>query len=323
LSKYLITGAAGFIGSNLAEFLLQSGNDIVSIDNLDPFYPAAVKEENLSAIKETASINKAGFFDIRGDIRNSDLLSSAFKEHSFDGVYHLAAMAGIRPSLKDPVRYWDVNCTGTATLLEAVRKSGIKRFVYASSSSVYGNCRTVPFKENLFVGKPVSPYAATKRAGELLCYNYSHLYGINTVCIRYFTVYGPRQRPDLAIHKFSKLILEGKPVPFYGDGTSERDYTYITDIVSGTVKAMAYAESCAYDIINLGESSTISLKELLTLLQNKLGKKADIQRLPMQPGDVLRTWADVSKAKEKLGYEPAVTKEEGIDKFITWLKNRP
>jgi UDP-glucuronate 4-epimerase len=220
------------------------------------------------------------------------------------------------------VRYWDVNCTGTAVLLETLKAFKIKRLVFASSSSVYGNCKSAPFKEDAFVGEPVSPYAATKRAGELLCHNYSHLHDINTICIRYFTVYGPRQRPDLAIHKFSRLILDGRPIPFFGDGTSERDYTYITDIVDGTIKAMTYADSCKYDIINLGESSCISLKQLVEMLEKELGRKAEIRKLPMQPGDVLRTWADISRAGEKLGYQPKISKQEGIRKFVQWIKEQ-
>ncbi len=320
MSKYLITGAAGFIGSHLADLLLSQGHDVVSLDNLDGFYSSEIKESNLNEVKKTAKKFNQTFDDIRGDIRDKEVVKNLFTSHKIKGVFHLAALAGVRPSIEDPVRYWDVNCTGTAVLLEEVKKQGIKQFVFASSSSVYGNCKTAPFSEDLFVGSPISPYAATKRSGELLCHHYSHLEGIHTICIRFFTVYGPRQRPDLAIHKFCKLIEEEKPLPFFGDGTTERDYTYVTDICAGLVSAMEYSQTCPYDIINLGESNTISLSKLIQLLEQNLKKKATLNKLPLQPGDVTRTWADISHAADKLGYKPQVNKEEGLKLFVEWLK---
>jgi UDP-glucuronate 4-epimerase len=323
LAKYFITGGAGFIGSHLSEKLLIEGNDIVILDNLDPFYSVHIKEKNLKEVSKTSKKQGRQLDVVRGDIRDKSRLQALFREHRFDGVVHLAAKAGVRPSLEDPVGYWDVNCVGSASLLESAREAGIKRLVFASSSSVYGNCKTAPFSEDMFVGAPVSPYAATKRAGELMCYNFSHLYDLHIVCIRFFTVYGPRQRPDLAIHKFSRLIAQGKPIPFFGDGTSERDYTYISDIVEGTVKALEYARTCPFDIINLGESNTISLKLLVRMLEQALGKKARKEKLPFQTGDVPRTWADISRAKEKLDYRPGVSKSQGIAKFMTWLKAQP
>ncbi|MBF0433262.1 MAG: GDP-mannose 4,6-dehydratase [Fibrobacteria bacterium] len=322
MPQYLITGGAGFIGSHLAESLLHKGHNVVSIDNFDPFYAKEIKEKNLEQIKKTASLCGLDFHDIRGDIRDSDTLDSLFQKYKIDGIFHLAAKAGVRPSIDDPVSYWDVNCKGAACVLESARKAGVSQVVFASSSSVYGNCKTAPFSEDMFVGEPISAYAATKRADELLCYNFSHLYNMHTICIRYFTVYGPRQRPDLAIHKFSKLIAKGCPIPFYGDGSSERDYTFVTDIVAGTIRAMTYAEKCPYDIINLGESNTISLSGLVGLIEKELGKKAVLDKKPFQPGDVQRTWADITKAKKLLGYKPGVTKEQGIKKFIAWIKEQ-
>jgi len=322
LDKYLVTGGAGCIGSHLCETLLKSGNDVVSLDNFDPFYSRESKERNINEVQVIADISRRSFLNIEGDIRDESLLTALFQNHDFTGVYHLAALAGVRPSLEIPVRYWDVNCTGTATLLEKIKESKIKNLVFASSSSVYGNCDTLPFSEDLFVGNPVSPYAATKRAGELMCYNYSHLYDINTVCIRFFTVYGPRQRPDLAIFKFTKLLNQGEEIPFYGDGTSERDYTYVSDICDGVQRAMEYTRDHKYDIINLGESNAISLTRLIELLEKYTGKKARLHKLPFQPGDVFRTWASIRKAGEKLGYKPKVTKEEGIKKFIDWYNSR-
>ncbi len=321
MAKYLITGGAGCIGSHLSETLLKLGHSIVSLDNFDAFYAESIKQQNLRAVESTAKACEGSFKNIRGDIRDAALVDKIFGEEKIEGIFHIAALAGVRPSLENPVRYWDVNCTGTAALLEAARKHQIKKLVFASSSSVYGNCDTAPFSEDLFVGNPVSPYAATKRAGELLCYNFSHLYGINSICIRFFTVYGPRQRPDLAIHKFTKLLFNNQEIPFFGDGQTERDYTYITDICDGLVKAMDYAANCPFDIFNLGESNTLKLSELVFLLEKYTGKKAQLKKLPMQPGDVQRTWADVSKAGKILGYSPKVSKEEGLKKFVEWYKS--
>ncbi len=322
MAKYLITGGAGFIGSHLAQALIADKHQVISIDNFDAFYNRDIKTSNLEEIGKGLTDSSGTFESVEGDLRDAECVKSIFSRHQFDGVFHLAGKAGVRPSLEDPVAYWDVNCTGTAVLLNQMQKSGVKKLVFASSSSVYGNCSESKFSEDLFVGEPVSPYAATKRAGELLCYNFHHLYDMNTICIRFFTVYGPRQRPDLAIHKFTKLIFEGKAIPFFGDGTTERDYTYVTDIVQGVVKAMEYAKKCGYDIINLGESNTISLNGLVGLLESAIGKKAALKKLPMQPGDVFRTSADVSKAKDRLGYKPTVTKSEGIEKFVAWYREK-
>lgn len=323
MSTYLVTGGAGFIGSHLCERLLTGGHQVVSIDNLDPFYDKAIKLGNLESVKAAATAAGQHFEDYRGDIRDIHFVDSVFKKHKIDATVHLAALAGVRPSIERPVDYWSVNATGTATLLQAHKTHGVKKFVYASSSSVYGNCKTAPFKEDMFLENPISPYAATKRAGELMCYNSSHLEGVNTICIRFFTVYGPRQRPDLAIHKFCRLILEGKPIPFFGDGNSERDYTFVSDICDGVISAIDYAQSCPYDIINLGESNTISLKGLVSTIEAALGKKAVLNKLPFQPGDMPRTWADVTHARETLGYEPKVGKEEGIKRFAEWLLKQP
>lgn len=320
MSTYLITGAAGFIGSHLAEALLKMGHLVVGLDNFHNFYSRSLKEGNVRDVENTAKSVGSNFAFVEGDVRNADTIEKLFSKNKIDAVFHLAALAGVRPSIDNPIAYWDVNCTGTATVLEGMKQHGIKNLVFASSSSIYGNSPTVPFHEDMFVGHPISPYAATKRAGELLCYNYSHLYGIHTACIRFFTVYGPRQRPDLAIHKFSRLMTEGKPIPVFGDGSTSRDYTYVSDIVDGVIRALDYTKNHPYEIINLGESNTITLSELIVLLEKNLGVKAIIDRKSMQPGDVERTWADVSRAREKLGYSPKIGKEEGIAKFVEWFK---
>lgn len=317
---FFVTGVAGFIGSHLAEALLTHGHQVVGIDNFHSFYSHDLKKKNLSEIEITAKQFGQNFTFFELDLRNQESMETLLAKYSPEGVYHLAALAGVRPSIENPVEYWDVNCKGSAILLQAMQKNSIKKLVFASSSSVYGNCKTAPFREDLFVGNPISPYAATKCAGELLCYNYSHLYSIHTACIRFFTVYGPRQRPDLAIHKFTRLLFEEKEIPFFGDGSSERDYTYVSDIVQGLMQAMIYVEHHPYDIFNLGESSTVSLARLVQLLEQFTGKSAKLKKLPFQPGDVERTWADISKAKAKLNYSPQVTKEEGLRKFVEWFK---
>jgi len=314
--KILLTGAAGFIGSHFAETLLREGHEVVSIDNLNPFYDPAIKERNLREIKKRFGSEQ--FTDLRGDIRDTDFINDVFKTHHPEEVVHLAAMAGVRPSIADPVTYQEVNIRGTMNLLEAMKKYEVSRMIFASSSSVYGNNPKVPFAEDDFVDHPISPYAATKKAGELICYTYHHLYQFTIVALRFFTVYGPRQRPEMAIHKFTRLIDEGRPVPMFGDGTTKRDYTYIDDIIDGMVRVRRIESG--FHLYNLGESRTTALIDLIHLIEEALGKKADIQRLPLQPGDVNITYADISRARRELGYDPHTTMEEGIRKFVEWYK---
>jgi len=311
--KVLLTGVAGFIGSHLCERLLSKGCAVVGLDNFDEFYSRKIKEANIQGCLSQKSFS---FFE--GDIRNESCIDSILKKHSIDIIVHLAAKAGVRPSIENPVAYQDVNINGTVVMLEAAKKFGIKKFIFASSSSVYGNNKKVPFCETDNVDFPISPYAATKKAGELICHTYSHLYDIDMTCLRFFTVYGPRQRPDLAIHKFTRLIESGEVIPVFGDGSMRRDFTYIDDIINGLTAAM---DSCAgYEIYNLGESRPVRLDELIREIEKALGKKAVINRLPMQPGDVNRTYADVAKAKEKLGYNPATEISVGLAEFVKWFR---
>ena len=321
----LVTGGAGFIGSHLAEALLKSGYKVVVVDNFNDFYDPEIKRGNIKAIKTQIAklcIPEDHIQIIEGDIRNAEQMDKLFATYPIQLVVHLAAMAGVRPSISAPLLYNDVNINGTLNLLELCRKYGVKKFVFASSSSVYGNNKKVPFSETDFVDHPISPYAATKRAGELICYTYHHLYGMDIACLRFFTVYGPRQRPDLAIHKFTKLIINDEEVPFYGDGTTERDYTYIDDIIDGVVKAIQWVQAGQglYEIFNLGESRTVNLKEMVTTLEKEIGKKAKLKVLPMQPGDVQRTYADITKAQKILGYQPTTAFEDGIKQFIQWYR---
>jgi UDP-glucuronate 4-epimerase len=310
--KALITGAAGFIGSHLCERLLASGWDVVGIDNFDDFYDPQIKRRNIIKCLENSS-----FLLIEADIRDAAAMNEALGD-SVDIIVHLAAKAGVRPSIEQPLLYTDVNVNGTMILLEAAKKRRIGRFIFASSSSIYGNNKKIPFSEEDNVDFPISPYAATKKAGELLCHTYHHLCGMSITCLRYFTVYGPRQRPDLAIHKFSKLIEQGKAIPVYGDGSMMRDFTYIDDIIDGTVAAM---EKCdGFNIYNLGESQPITVNDLIAEIEKALGKKAVREYLPLQPGDVERTYADVSKAAKDLGYEPSTSIQDGLKKFTTWLR---
>ena len=326
MDKYiLVTGGAGFIGSHLAEALLKSGYKVVVVDNFNDFYDPEIKRGNIKAIK--IQMDKLGIPEdhiqiFERDIREPEQMDKLFATYPIQLVVHLAAMAGVRPSISAPLLYNDVNINGTLNLLELCRKYGVKKFVFASSSSVYGNNKKVPFSETDFVDHPISPYAATKRAGELICYTYHHLYGMDIACLRFFTVYGPRQRPDLAIHKFTKLIINDQEVPFYGDGTTERDYTYIEDIIDGVVKAIQWVQAGQglYEIFNLGESRTVNLKEMVTTLEKEIGKKAKLKVLPMQPGDVQRTYADITKAQKILGYQPTTAFEDGIKQFIQWYK---
>lgn len=312
----LVTGNAGFIGSHLTEFLLKE-HTVRGIDNFNNYYDPQLKEANIENV-----INNPRFKQYRGDIRDTEFLEEVFEKENIDIIVHLAAMAGVRPSIEDPQLYTEVNINGTVNLLEICRKHGIKKFVFASSSSVYGNNKKVPFSESDNVDYPISPYAASKKAGELICHTYHNLFDISIICLRFFTVYGPRQRPDLAIRKFTNKILHKKAIPVYGDGSTRRDYTFITDIIDGVYKAILnVSDTHCYEIFNLGESRTISLHEMITTLEATLGKKAKIDRQPLQPGDVDQTYADISKSKEKLGYNPQMNFEDGIKLFVDWFKN--
>ena len=322
--KVLVTGGAGFIGSHLVEALLGRGDDVVILDSFNDFYDPEIKRGNVESIEAssgTVAANAVGggrLVLIEGDIRDADLVSELFERGEFDAVVHLAAMAGVRPSLQDPLHYQDVNVRGTMILLEELKARPETRFVFASSSSVYGGNDDVPFREAAEVHRPVSPYAATKRAGELLAYTHHHLYGIPTACLRFFTVFGPRQRPEMAIHKFVRMTLEGEPLPFFGDGSTRRDYTYVSDIIDGVVRAI---DRCAgYEIFNLGESQTTSLAELVKLIGAACGREPVLDRQPMQPGDVVITYADISKAREKLGYDPHTTVADGLERFVDWYR---
>ncbi|MCA8981730.1 MAG: SDR family NAD(P)-dependent oxidoreductase [Planctomycetes bacterium] len=313
MSRILVTGGAGFIGSHLSQALLSRGDHVTILDNLNDYYAPSIKRGNLEEIGASAEF-------VEGDIRDAELIAQLFERGRFDKVVHLAAMAGVRPSLEDPLLYEEVNVRGTLVLLQEIVKRGGMPLVFASSSSVYGSNENVPFKEVDDIHHPVSPYAATKRAGELLCYTYHHLYGFPVSCLRFFTVYGPRQRPEMAIHKFVRAVFEGRPIPFFGDGTTRRDYTYVDDIVDGVVRAL---DRCAgYEIYNLGESQTTSLSELVELVGRACGKTPVLDRQPLQPGDVKITYADVSKAKERLGYAPSTTVAEGLERFVAWYRER-
>ena len=310
--KAIVTGAAGFIGSHLCERLLKDGWTVVGVDNFDDFYDPQVKRGN---IKDC--LRNEQFKLVEADIRDSAAMNKVAGEGA-DVVVHLAAKTGVRPSIAQPAIYADVNINGTVTLLEAAQKNNIKKFVFASSSSVYGNNRKVPFSEDDNVDFPISPYAATKKAGELICHTYHHLTGIAMTCLRFFTVYGPRQRPDLAIHKFARLIEDGKPIPVYGDGSMMRDFTYVDDIINGTVGAI---NKCSgYNIYTLGESRPITVNALIGEIEKALGKKAVIEQLPLQPGDVERTYADVTKARRDLGYNPNTEISDGLKRFVEWFR---
>jgi len=310
--KALVTGAAGFIGSHLSERLLNDGWTVVGVDSFDAFYDPAIKRRNVAGC-----LSHRAFRLIEADIRDKAAMDRAV-ETDTDVIVHLAARAGVRPSIAEPALYADVNINGTVTMLEAARERNVPRFVFASSSSVYGNNRKVPFSEDDNVDFPISPYAATKKAGELICHTYHHLHGLAINCLRFFTVYGPRQRPDLAIHKFARLIEDGKPIPIYGDGTMMRDFTYIEDILNGIVAAIDHCSG--YEIYNLGESEPISVNDLIAELEHALGKKATRQYLPLQPGDVDRTYADVTKAESHLGYKPSTDIRTGLARFVAWFR---
>jgi len=315
MTNILITGGAGFIGSHLVDRLLNEGDwQITVVDDLNDFYEPSIKRANIEN-----HLSRPNFKLIEADIRDYHSLREVFAAGNFKCVVHLAARAGVRPSLSEPQLYVETNINGTTNLLELSRQHGIKQFVFGSSSSVYGENRKVPFSEDDPIFNPISPYAATKAAGELLCHTYSHLHQMRIVCLRFFTVYGARQRPDLAIHKFAKLISAGRPIPVFGDGTTRRDYTYIDDIIAGVRAAIDYDQS-NYEVINLGESRTVELRELIALLEQALGHPAQIDRQPPQPGDVPQTFADIGKARRLLNYNPQTQIEEGIRKFVDWFR---
>jgi UDP-glucuronate 4-epimerase len=317
MKNILITGGAGFIGSHLVDRLLSEGGwQITVVDDFNDFYDPAIKRENIRA-----RLANPDYRLVEADIRHPGDLERAFDGPAFDCIVHLAARAGVRPSLKEPRLYVETNINGTLNLLELARTHGVKQFVFGSSSSVYGMNAKVPFSEDDPIFNPISPYAATKAAGELICHSYAHLYDLRIVCLRFFTVYGARQRPDLAIHKFAGLISAGKPIPVFGDGTTRRDYTYIDDIIAGVRAAMDYDQS-NYEVINLGESRTVELRELISLIEQALGRTAEIDRQPLQPGDVPQTFADISKARALLGYDPKTQIEEGILRFVEWWKGK-
>ena len=313
----LITGGAGFIGSHLVDRLVEDGGyRFTVLDDFNDFYDPAIKRSNISI-----HLGRNNFELVEGDIADSNMIKDLFRRHRFDYVVHLAARAGVRPSLENPLCYENTNVRGTYTLLEAARDSGVSKFIFGSSSSVYGTNSRVPFSEDDPISNPISPYAATKIAGEAACHAYSHLYDMKVICLRFFTVYGARQRPDLAIHKFARLISQGRSIPMFGDGTTRRDYTYIDDIISGLLAALKF-DASNFEIINLGESQTVELRELVALLEKALGKRAEIDYQPLQAGDVPVTYADIGKARRLLGYEPRTQIEKGIERFVKWFKQQ-
>jgi UDP-glucuronate 4-epimerase len=309
--RILVTGGAGFIGSHLVEKLLSLGHAAAILDDFNDFYDPRIKRQNIAAVAKDVAIHHL-------DLRDSGAVRNLFHREKFEAIAHLAARAGVRPSIQNPQLYYDTNVDGTLHLLDAASVTGVERFIFASSSSVYGNSKTVPFSEDRQLIQTLSPYGATKIAGESLCSTYSHLYGMRVVALRYFTVYGPRQRPDLAIHQFTRRIHAGKPIDQFGDGTTRRDYTYIDDIIQGTMAALKY-DGPMFDIFNLGENETIQLRDLIAGIENALGEKAKINRLPEQPGDMPVTYADISKARKLLGYNPSTRLSDGLPRFIEWF----
>lgn len=312
IERILVTGSAGFIGSNLADSFLKTGYKVMGIDNFDPFYERTIKERNIEN-----AINNPGFQFMEGDIRDNDFIDKCFLDFKPDIIVHLAAKAGVRSSLIDPGLYFDVNVMGTLNVLEMMKKNKIRKMIFASSSSVYGNNKKVPFSENDNVDYPVSPYAASKKAGELLCHTYHHLYDLDIFCLRFFTVYGPRQRPDLAIFKFVKAILNKEVIYLYGDGTTSRDYTYIDDIIRGISGSIEKVKG--FDIFNLGNAKPVSLIDLVRLLEKSTGLESNPKYVPMQEGDVLRTFADITKARAELDYNPETDLGAGIRNFLKWF----
>jgi UDP-glucuronate 4-epimerase len=319
---YLVTGAAGFIGSQLTRELLARGARVVAVDDFNDFYAPSLKEANVEPFR-----SHERFVLRRVDIRDAGALRAVLAEHRdalADGaIVHLAARAGVRPSLEQPRLYLETNVVGTLNLAEAARELGILRFVFASSSSVYGDrSGERPFREDEDVSRPISPYASTKVMGENLLHTYSHLHGLRVVALRFFTVYGPAQRPDLAIHKFTRLIDAGRPIPVFGDGSTRRDYTYVDDILQGVLGALTY-DASRFEVFNLAESQVVSLSRLIGLIEQALGKRARVERLPLQPGDVSVTYADISKATRLLGYRPTTPIEDGIRRFVEWYRQSP
>ncbi|MPS72543.1 MAG: NAD-dependent epimerase/dehydratase family protein [Chryseobacterium sp.] len=340
--NYLLTGGSGFIGSHLVEQLLKNGHSVINIDNFDDFYDYKIKVRNTlesldlntgfsfsdkeTDIQNLAAKTKSDNYQLYyQDIRDKKGLEVIFRDHKIDLVVHLAALAGVRPSIERPLEYEEVNIRGTQNLWELCKEFEIKKFVCASSSSVYGNNEKVPFSETDNVDNPISPYAATKKCGEIIGHVYHSLYHIDMVQLRFFTVYGPRQRPDLAIHKFTKLISEGQEIPFYGNGSTARDYTFIHDIIDGILKSIDYLETNenVYEIINLGESEVVTLDQMVSVLEETIGKKANKKMLPMQPGDVQKTNADITKARALIGYSPGTNFQNGIKKFVEWFLGNP
>lgn len=312
--KLLVTGGAGFIGSHLVEACLERSHTVAVLDSFDPFYPRVRKQANLERARQHASF--AGLYE--ADIRDAERMNALFEEFRPEAVVHLAARAGVRPSLEAPTEYCDVNLTGTAVLLQEAARTGVGRFIFASSSSVYGEQPRGPFLEEAEADRPLSPYGATKRAGELLCHAAHHTNGLAVTCLRIFTAYGPRQRPDLAIHKFARLMLEGRPLPVFGDGSAERDFTFVADLVEGILKALDRAD--AFHVYNLGRGKPVTVNEVISILERELGIFAKRETLPPQPGDAPRTWASIERARRELGYEPRVELEDGVRAFVAWLR---
>jgi UDP-glucuronate 4-epimerase len=314
--KIVVTGGAGFIGSHLTRRLLARGDRVTVLDDFNDFYDPRRKRDNVAPF-----LDRDDYRLVEGDIRDGELVDRLFAKEQFDAVVHLAARAGVRPSLEEPLLYEEVNCIGTLHLLEAARRHGPEVFTFGSSSSVYGINKKVPFSETDEINQPISPYATTKRTGELLCYNYHHLYGLKTSCLRFFTVYGPAQRPEMAIHKFTDLLARGETIPMYGDGESQRDYTYVDDIIDGVVGIMDLAPE--FEILNLGGADTTRLVDLIHWIAAELAVEPRIEYLADQPGDVPITYADVSKANQLLGYSPKVPIREGLKRFVAWYKSQP
>ena len=309
--RILVTGGAGFIGSHLVEKLLAAGYDVAILDDFNDFYDPQIKHANIAAVAKDVAVHYV-------DLRDNAAVRNLFHREKFQTIAHLAARAGVRPSIQYPQLYYDTNVSGTLHLLDAARVTGVERFIFASSSSVYGISKTGPFSEDQHLSQTISPYAATKIGGEFLCSTFSHLYQMRVVALRYFTVYGPRQRPDLAIHQFTRRIYAGQPIDQFGDGSTRRDYTYIDDVIEGTMAALKY-DGPLFEIFNLGESETTQLKDLIAAIENALGKKAKINRLPEQPGDMPLTCADISKARKLLGYNPTTRLRDGLPRFIDWF----
>jgi UDP-glucuronate 4-epimerase len=309
--RILVTGGAGFIGSHLVEKLLAAGHEVAILDDFNDFYDPQIKHANIAGFAKDVTMYQV-------DLRDGASLRNLFHREKFETIAHLAARAGVRPSIQHPQLYYDTNVSGTLHLLDAASVTRVERFIFASSSSVYGISKTVPFSEDQHLTQTLSPYAATKIAAEFLCSTYSHLHQMRVVALRYFTVYGPRQRPDLAIHQFTRRIYAGQPIEQFGDGTTRRDYTYIDDVIQGTMAALKY-DGPLFDIFNLGESDTIQLRDLIAAIENALGKKAKVNRMPEQPGDMPLTCADISKARKLLGYNPTTRFSDGLPRFMEWF----